>query len=294
MVAAVQPLGQLPGTLAIVAGVGALPRLLVEACDAANQPVTLIEFPGTPLDWAHGRDLIRAEFERPGAMFRAMRARDCHYAVLGGAMRRPHLRPWRFDWTFLRIAGKLLPAIRDGDDTTLRRVISMFEDDGFRVLAAHELREDLLARPGILTKARPNARDQEDAARAARIVSALGAVDVGQGAVVAQGICLAVESIQGTDRMLDFVAATDPETRPNPKKGRGVLLKAPKPGQDLRVDLPAIGPDTVDAAARAGLAGIVVQADGVMLLDRDEMIARADRHGLFIWARPADESSADG
>lgn len=283
-----QKLGQLPGPLAIVAGAGALPRLLAEACEAANQPYTVIEFPGTPLVWAQGRDLIHAEFERPGAMFRAMRARGCHYAVLGGAMVRPHLRPWRFDWTFLRIATKLLRANRDGDDTTLRRVIRMFEDDGFEVLAAHELREDLLARDGVLTRAAPTKQDAQDAARAARIVAALGAVDVGQGAVVAQGVCLAVESIQGTDRMLDFVAATDPKTRPDPKMGRGVLLKAPKPGQDLRVDLPAIGPDTVDGAARAGLAGIVVQADGVMLLERDEMIARANRHGLFIWARPVD------
>lgn len=288
MAAGAQNLGSLSGPLAIVAGAGALPRLLAEACDATAQPYTVVQFPGTRLDWAQGKDVIHAEFERPGAMFRAMHARGCRFAVLGGAMVRPHLRPWRFDWTFLRIATKLLRANRDGDDTTLRRVIRMFEDDGFEVLAAHELREDLLARQGVLTKTTPSRQDAEDADRAARIVAALGSVDVGQGAVVAQGVCLAVESIQGTDRMLDFVAATDPATRPNPKKGRGVLLKAPKPGQDLRVDLPAIGPDTVDGAARAGLAGIVVQADGVMLLERDEMIARANRHGLFIWARPID------
>ena len=120
-------------------------------------------------------------------------------------------------------------------------------------------------------------------ARAAEIVAALGAVDVGQGAVVAQGLCLAVESLPGTDAMLAWVAQT--ARRPNPAGAKGVFYKAPKPGQDRRIDLPALGPQTVARAAAAGLAGIVWQAGGVILLDRDDMIAGAQAHGLFLWSR---------
>ena len=118
-------------------------------------------------------------------------------------------------------------------------------------------------------------------------MQALGAVDVGQGAVVAQGLCLGVEALPGTDAMLDFVAHTGATLRPDPKGARGLLYKAPKPGQDRRVDLPAIGPATVAQAAAAGLAGIAWAAGGVLLLDRAATIAAAQESGLFLWSREA-------
>ena len=131
----------------------------------------------------------------------------------------------------------------------------------------------------------PSEADRPDAARAAEIVAALGSVDVGQAAVVARGVCLGVEAVAGTDALLASVAALPAALR---APGRaGLLMKAPKPGQDRRVDLPALGPDTVDGAARAGLAGIAFEAGGVMLLDRAAAVARADETGLFLWARGA-------
>ena len=129
-------------------------------------------------------------------------------------------------------------------------------------------------------------RDLEtDKARAAAIAEALGRVDVGQGCVVVQGLCLATETLTGTDAMLASLSAIPDTLRPNPKQGRGLLYKAPKPTQDRRIDLPTIGPATVHAVARAGLGGIVWQAGGVICLDRSEMIAAADTAGLFLWAR---------
>ncbi|MBL3554656.1 LpxI family protein, partial [Rhodovulum sulfidophilum] len=122
-------------------------------------------------------------------------------------------------------------------------------------------------------------------ARAAAIVAALGASDLGQGAVVAQGLCLAVETLPGTDAMLAWVADVAGACRPDPKGAKGVLCKAPKPSQDRRVDLPAIGPATVEAAHRAGLAGIAVEAGGVLVLEPEETLARADALGLFLWVR---------
>jgi len=223
--------------------------------------------------------VIAARFERPGRLFAALRAAGCGTVTFAGGMVRPRLRPLRFDLTMLRLAPRLLAGLRAGDDTTLRLIAGVFEAEGFEVVAPQALLPELPAVAGVHSRALPSDGDRADAARAAAIVAALGAVDVGQAAVVAQGICLGLESIQGTDALLDFVARTGSGFRPDPAGPRGVLYKAPKPGQDRRLDLPAIGPETLRGAAAAGLAGVVVEAGGVMILDHAATVAAADAAG---------------
>lgn len=271
--------------LAIVAGRGALPRLIAEHCARHGRPYRVVAFDGVPLDWAGGHPLLRATFEKPGRLFADLRAARCAAVTFAGGMARPALNPLRFDLTMLRLAPKVLSGLRGGDDRTLRLVAELFEAEGLRLVPAQDILTDLLAAPGVPTRAQPGEADRADAARAAAIVAALGAADVGQGAVVAQGICLGLESIQGTDALLDFVARTAGPFRPDPSGARGLLYKAPKPGQDWRMDLPAIGPDTMRAAAAAGLAGVVVEAGGVLVLGRAETVAAADAAGLFLWGR---------
>jgi DUF1009 family protein len=271
--------------LAIVAGRGDLPRLIAEDCARAGRPYRVVAFEGMALDWLAGHPVVPAVFEKPGRLFADLRAAGCGEVTFAGGLRRPELNPLRFDLKMLKLAPRVLSGIRAGDDSTLRLIAGIFEAEGLRLRAPHELVAGLLAPAGVLTRARPGEADRKDARRAARIVAALGRADVGQGAVVAQGLCLGAESIQGTDAMLDFVARTAPGLRPDPKGGRGVLYKAPKPRQDLRLDLPAIGPATVRAAAAAGLAGIAVEAGGVMILDRPAAVAAADASGLFLWGR---------
>lgn len=270
------------GGLAIVAGRGDLPRLIAEDCARRGEPYRVVVFGGMELDWLACHPVIRACFEKPGRLFAAMRAAGCTAVTFAGGVVRPALRPLRFDWTMWRLAPRLVSGIRSGDDATLRLVARVFEDAGFAVRAPHEILPDLVAPAGVLGKARPSEHDRADAARAAAIVTALGAADVGQAAVVGRGLCLGLESIQGTDALLDFVARTGAQYRP---AGSGVLYKAPKPAQDLRLDLPAIGPSTVEGAATAGLAGIAVQAGGVMILGFGETVAAADAAGLFLWGR---------
>jgi DUF1009 family protein len=274
-----------PDGLAIVAGRGELPRLIAEDCARRGTPYRVVLFDGLSLDWLGPHPVLRARFEKPGRLFADLRAAGCTAVTFAGGMVRPVLKPLRFDWTMLRLAPRIFRGMRSGDDSTLRMVARIFEAEGFAVRAAQEILPDLLAPAGVPTLARPSPRDEADAERAASIVATLGVVDVGQAAVVARGICLGLESIQGTDALLDFVARTGAGFRPDPKGAKGVLLKAPKPGQDLRLDLPAIGPGTVRGAAAAGLAGIVVQADGVMILGYAETIAAADAAGIFIWGR---------
>lgn len=278
------PSGALPAgsVLAIVAGQGDLPRLLAEECTRRKQDFVVVLFAGFRPDWLADYPICPAEFEKPGKLFKNMRAAGCSHVVFAGAMQRPHLNPLHFDWKFLKIAPSLLPALKSGDDVTLRAITAIFESENLRIVAAHDLLQGLVAVAGVMGQHQPTKADQADITRGFAIVQALGEQDVGQGAVVAQGLCLAVESIQGTDIMLGFVADTATGFRPDPDGARGVLCKAPKTGQDWRVDMPAIGPQTLENAAKAGLAGVAVQAGGVLVLGLDETVAKADELGLFL------------
>jgi DUF1009 family protein len=271
--------------LAIVAGRGDLPRLIAEDCARRERTYRVVVFDGVALDWLDGHPVLRAAFEKPGRLFTELRAAGCGVVTFAGGLVRPALRPFGFDLKMLLLAPRVLRGLRAGDDSTLRMVAGIFEAEGFSVRAPHEILTDLVASAGVLTRTEPGTADRRDAERAAKIVAALGAADVGQAAVVAGGICLGLESIQGTDSLLEFVARTAAQVRP--AGARGVLFKGPKPGQDRRMDLPAIGPGTIEGAAAAGLAGVVVEADGVMILNLGATVAAADAAGLFLWAREA-------
>lgn len=273
-----------PG-LAIVAGRGMLPRLIAEECARRRRPFHVVRLPGVALDWLRDYPVIPAEYEKPGRLFADLRRAGVREVTFAGGITRPHLNPFRFDLKMLALAPRVMSGMRAGDDNTLRVVAEVFEGEGLRLVGAHEILASLLAPQGILTRRKPGEQDRKDVTRACRIVKALGRADVGQAAVVAQGVCLGLELVQGTDAPLDFVATTADGLRPDPDGARGVLYKAPKPGQDWRLDLPAIGVNTVEAAARAGLGGIAVEAGGVLLLDRDAIVAAADLHGMFILGR---------
>lgn len=220
--------------------------------------------------------------ERLAPFLRALADAGVGRVVFAGAVRRPErIDPALIDPATAALLPRLMAAMGQGDDATLREVVAVFEEHGFAVAGATEVVPGLVPGPGVLAGAVTPA-DERDAARAAAIVAALGAVDVGQGAVVQGGLCLAVEALPGTDAMLAAVAAMGP---PRPAPRGGLLWKAPKPGQDRRVDLPAIGPDTLRHAAAAGLAGIAWQAGGVLLLDRAVTVRAAEAAGLFLWAR---------
>ncbi len=264
-----------PARTAIIAGRGALPAALVAAAPDTPLVASMEGF----LPDGIAPDLT-FRVERLVPFWRALEDAGVARVVFAGAVTRPRLDPSLFDPGTAQIVPQLLAAMKGGDDATLRAVIALFEEAGFDVAGAAEIAPALLPGPGVLA-GEVTADDGADATRAAAIVTALGAVDVGQGAVVAGGLCLAVEALPGTDRMLEGVATLPRDLRP----ARGLLYKAPKPGQDRRIDLPAIGPVTVAAAARAGLAGIAFQAGGTLLLTPEATAAAASAAGLFLWSR---------
>lgn len=269
------------GALGIIAGTGALPRLIAEDCAARGAAVFVVRFTGIDAPWADAFPHADIPHEKPGRLFKALRAAGCDRICFAGAMTRPRLNPLKFDAKALMLAPRALALLARGDDEMLRGFAAMLEAEGLTMVGAHELLGGLLAPVGPIGPLAPTERDVADAGLAAQIVRALGAVDVGQGAVVAGGVCLGVEAIAGTDALLAQVATVPAHLRP---EGRaGVLFKGPKPGQDRRMDLPAIGTQTLRNAASAGLSGVAVGAGGVLLLGRDELAAEAERLGLALW-----------
>lgn len=265
------------GGLAIIGGTGALPGLV----RAARPDALTVSFHGVeaaPFDGPR----LDARFEKIGALFDGLREADIGEIVFAGAIGRPALDPTQFDAKLLSIAPKVLPALGGGDDALLRAVIGIFEDEGFAVRGAHEVAGGLVAEAGHIAGPEPSKKDLADADRAAEILAALAPVDVAQGAVVAGGLCLGIETIQGTDALLRFVAETPDRLR---RGAKGVLVKLPKAGQDLRVDMPAIGPATIEGAHAAGLSGIVIAAGGTLLLDAPAIRDAAEAAGLFLIAR---------
>jgi len=268
---------------AIIAGTGPLPGLLAAALTRSGEDFVLAEMEGFAAA-VPGHDPLRFRLERLVPFLDHLAGLGVARVVFAGAIRRPRIEAELFDPRTATLVPQILAALGSGDDGALGVAIAIFEDAGFEVLGADALAPDLVPGPGILA-GRPSAADEADVARAAAIVAALGGLDIGQGAVVAQGLCLAVETLPGTDAMLGFVAGQAGGLRPDPGGARGVLYKAPKPGQDRRADLPMLGTATLRAAHAAGLAGIAWEAGGVILADRAAMVAEAAALGLFLWSR---------
>jgi DUF1009 family protein len=274
------------GPLAIICGGGTLPLAVADAVSRGGRDVLLF-----PVRGFAGPELERfpchwVALGQLGRIFRRARAAGCRDVVFIGALVRPSLAQLRFDWTTVRALPRLVRAFRGGDDHLLAGVARVFEGEGFRLVGAHEVVPDLLLPEGVLGTRRPAERDKGDIAHALALLAATGPFDVGQAAVVADRHVLAIEAAEGTDRMLERIAALRQEGRIRAPAGIGVLVKAPKPGQDRRFDLPSIGPPTVTAVARAGLAGLAAIAGATVVAEPEEVARRAEAEGVFVVGLP--------
>jgi UDP-2,3-diacylglucosamine hydrolase len=222
-----------------------------------------------------------------GRAVRLFRAENCRDLVFIGTLVRPALSEIRLDWGTLRVIGRLWAAFRGGDDHLLSGIGRILEQDGFRMVGLKDVAPDLLMPRGCLTLKAPDENAAADIARGRDVLRALSPFDIGQAAVVIDSHVVGVEDIEGTDGLLARVARLRKEGRIRAKRGRGVLVKAPKSGQDLRFDLPTIGPRTIEAAGAAGLAGIAVIAGETTVVEAQIMIEAADAAGLFVIGVPA-------
>jgi DUF1009 family protein len=222
-----------------------------------------------------------------GTAMKLFRRENCRDLVFIGTLVRPALSEIRLDWGTLRAVGPILAAFRGGDDHLLSGIGRIFEKDGFRMVGIRDVAPDVLMPAGCLTRAMPDDVAAADIARGRDVLRALSPFDIGQATVVIDGHVVGVEDIEGTDGLLARVARLRSEGRIRAKAPQGVLVKAPKSGQDLRFDLPTVGPRTVEGAVRAGLAGIAIVAGNTIVVEPQGMIEAADAAGLFLTGLPA-------
>ncbi len=270
-------------SLGIVAGSGALPRILADCCRAEGRSYQVYGVEGFAGDWTEGHPGQRLSVWSLAELVESLRQTGCADVCLAGGVRRPSFAGRPAEASGL---DRLEGVFREGDDSLLRAVSSVLAEAGLRLVGAHEVMPDLLAPDGRIAGPDPAPGLQADSERAREIVLAMGRLDVGQAAAVAEGRCLGVEAVDGTDALLARIAAMDEAARGGAARGAGVVVKAPKPQQNRRLDLPAIGPETVEGAARAGLKGVAVEAEGVLLVEREAIERAAESLEISVWAFP--------
>jgi DUF1009 family protein len=270
--------------LALICGGGSLPLAVADFVAASGRRVVL--FPlhgaaeGTPVERHRHHWIYIGQI---GKFLRLARAEGCRDVVFIGALVRPSIWQVHPDLKGLTFLRRTLAAYRGGDNHLLSSMGKVLEGEGFRLLGAHEVAPQILMPEGALGRVPVTDRDRGDIALGLDYLHAAGPFDVGQAVIVAGRHVLAVEAAEGTDAMLARMAEMRANGRVRAAAGTGVLVKAPKPNQDRRFDLPSIGPKTVEGVARAGLAGIAVAAGETIIAEPAQLIAAADKAGIFVF-----------
>ncbi len=279
---------QTDAPLGLIAGLGQLPVQVVAATEARGQSVFVVRLKGfvePALDDAPGEIIGVAEV---GKILKTLKQAGCKDVCFCGIVKRPDFSALKPDIRGMALLPKVIAAARKGDDALLRLLVNTFEAEGFKVIGADEAGGNLKAGEGLLAGAKPSEANMADLKKAAHIAGEAGRLDIGQGAIVCDGLVLCVEAQEGTDAMLRRCAELEPALIGSATSRRGVLVKRPKPIQERRIDLPAIGVKTVEGAAEAGLAGIGYEADGAILLDEANVRKRAEALGVFLYGFPKD------
>jgi DUF1009 family protein len=269
--------------LAIVAGGGDLPRRVAEQARRTGRNPFVVGLKGF-VDQG-----LLAEFGGPelsvgelGRLIQLMKKEGCEEMVFAGWLKRPDFGSLKLDLKGMQSLPRILAAAKKGDDALLRSVMDVFAEAGFRIIGADDVLDELRVTAGPLGSLKPGLEHWPDIKRATEVAKISGSLEIGQGAISCDGLILAVEAQEGTDRMLARIPDLNPEIRGTPEARRGVLVKAAKPQQERRIDLPTIGLATVAGADKAGLAGIAVEAGAALVVDREKVAAAADAAGIFI------------
>jgi UDP-2,3-diacylglucosamine hydrolase len=273
-----------PNTLGIIAGSGRLPLAVAEAAQHDGRPVFVLALEGmaAPEDvspFPHGW----ASLGEIGKAIKLLKNAGCSELTMAGKVPRPEFTKLKLDARGALALPRVIAAAMRGDDALHRAMMTIFEREGMRVIGPAEAARELLAPYGAIGRFEPSEDQDADILHGIRVVLTLGALDVGQAAVVCQGLVLAVEAAEGTDAMLLRVASLPEAMRGTAEDRKGVLVKAAKPHQERRMDLPAIGIRTVEMAALAGLSGIAIEGGGALIVGRNSVAAAADRLGIFIY-----------
>jgi DUF1009 family protein len=279
---------QISSPIGLIAAGGVMPFAVAESLIARGLDPVLFALKGAC-------DPVRVERFRHhwisvgqvGRAVKLFRSENCRDLVFIGTLVRPALSEIRLDWGTLRVIGRVWAAFRGGDDHLLSGIGRILEQDGFRMVGIRDVAPELLMPEGCITRSVPDQSAAADIARGRDVLRALSSFDIGQAVIVIDGHVVGVEDIEGTDGLLARVAHLRTEGRIRAKAARGVLVKAPKSTQDLRFDLPTIGPRTIEGAGKARLAGVAIVAGNTIVVEPQTMIEAADAAGLFVTGLPA-------
>ena len=265
-------------TLALIAGRGRLPAEVAAA--QAERPV-VCGYEGVDVEGL-SPDLV-FRLETLGTLLVQLGERGVTQVCFCGGIDRPTLDATKLDAETMALVPLFQKALAAGDNGALQILKEIFEQTGFEVVGADTLLPDLLAEQGVLSEAWPDAQMRRDAARGEAVLAGMAPLDIGQACVIGEEQVLGVEAMGGTDHLLETLP-------PRAASKRAILCKGPKANQIREIDLPTIGPATIEAAHRAGLAGVVVDAGDVIILDPEACAALADRHGMVLWSRSGGEA----
>ena len=262
--------------LGMIAGSGMMPVEIIKHCNDTGRDIFVVGIEPFAKEEELKEALhIFAKIGEAGKIINAMTKNEVREIVLAGGIKRPSFKELIPDWKGAKLMAKL--AIRKmSDDNMFRAVIDEIESHGFKVVGIENVVPQMMFTEGVYGKVKPSSEDMDDIQRGITVAKALGAVDVGQAVVVQEGMVLAVEAIEGTDMMLSRAATVKKPGKPP------VMIKTLKPGQDLRVDLPAIGLQTIEQLKKYGIKGIAVEAEGILLIERNKVVKMADELGIFI------------
>lgn len=277
------------GRIGLIAGNGALPLLVARTLEMEGNAPFVIGIEGEADRQLEAFDFVSAYTGHPGRVVAALkRAKVTDVVMVGGVRGRPQLHRFIPDWTTLKFAARLIPRLRAGDDALLRGVISIIEDAGIRVRGVHELVPSLLAPAGHLAGPKPDRAAKTALKTATTGALALGKLDAGQAAIAIRRRLVALEGAEGTDLMIERIAQLRTQGRLQANRA-GALVKIAKPGQDLRADLPTIGPDTIRNAAAAKLTAVAVHAGRSLISELELTKQLADQHKITLMGIDPDQ-----
>ena len=262
--------------LGLIAGGGALPVSVAARCEAEGRPVFVVRLTGFADPHLARYPGVDAGMAEIGRVLSALKKAGCDAVCFAGTVSRP-------DFKGMTLLPGIIAEAAKGDDALLRKILSVFEGEGYAIEGADDILGGETLPVGALGAIKPTEEQLQDLKKALHVAEKAGELDIGQGAVVCDGLVLAVEAQEGTDAMLARVAGLPADLRGSVSDRKGALGKAPKPIQDLRVDMPVMGSQTIELAAAAGLAGVGGVAGKLILIDHPAIVEAADRLGLFVW-----------
>lgn len=270
--------------IAVIAGAGKLPEAIAQTLKTHGRDVFVVAVDGEADRGFDGFPTRRLPMGAAGRLLQSLRENNCTDIIMAGQFRRPRFSEIEFDFGTLKLALSSLLSLRfGGDDQVVSRIVRLFEAEGFRIVGPREVVPDMISTKGPFGRHRPSGDALADIEIGAAAIRHLGSLDIGQSLAVHDRRIIAVEAAEGTDAMIRRCEELRANGRLNAPVPSGVLVKMTKPGQETRLEMPVIGPETVDAAIQAGLSGLAVEAGGVIVVDRNRVAELGDKAGLFVY-----------